>query len=138
MSDGKAKRPWGVTVLAMFFGLGAAISFMACVSLLAPGGLIEPMWRLNPRAQEALERAGPAGITLMSLVSVACAFAAVGLWSGTRWGYGSAMALLVINLLGNVANVVSGVEPRAIVGVPIVAGLLAFLATKQVRSYFSA
>jgi hypothetical protein len=48
------------------------------------------------------------------------------------------MGLLVVNLLAEITNVVLGVERRAIVGVPIVAGLLAFLATNRVRSYFGA
>jgi hypothetical protein len=138
VSEGSAERPWGVAALGIFFGLGAGAGFVACVSLVTPGGLLEPMWRLNPRAQEALERAGPAGPTLMSLVSVACGYAAVGLWSGKPWGYRSAVALLIVNLLGDIVNVFFGMEPRAIVGIPIVAALLAFLATRHVRSYFGA
>jgi hypothetical protein len=138
VNEGTAKRPWGITGLAIFFGLGAGVSFTACVSLLTPGGPLEHMWRLNPRAQEALQRMGPGGLTLMSLVSVACGFSAVGLWSGALWGYRSAVALLVVNLLGDIANAVLGVEQRALVGVPIVAGLLAFLATRRIRSYFGA
>lgn len=41
-------RPRGVTALSLFFFFGAAMSFIACVSLLFPGSLLEPMWRLNP------------------------------------------------------------------------------------------
>jgi hypothetical protein len=137
-TEATAERPWGVTGLAIFFGLGAGVSFTACVSLLTPGGPLEPIWHLNPRAHEALERMGPAGPTLMSLVSVACGFSAAGLWSGALWGYRSAVTLLVVNLLGDIANVVLGLERRALVGVPIVAGLLVFLATKRIRSYFGA
>jgi hypothetical protein len=74
----------------------------------------------------------------MSLVTVACGFTAAGLWTGALWGYRAAMGLLVVNLLAEITNVVLGVERRAIVGVPIVAGLLAFLATNRVRSYFGA
>jgi hypothetical protein len=48
-----------------------------------------------------------------------------------------ALALLVLNLLGDVVNVLLGVEPRAAFGVPIVAALLIFLATRRVRCYFS-
>ena len=70
-------------------------------------------------------------------VSMACEAAAIGLWTGRRWGYWVAVALLVVNLLGDVSNVLLGVEPRALVGVPIVAALLVFLATRRVRCYFS-
>lgn len=78
----------------------------------------------------------PFGPPLLASVCVACAFAALGLWSGKPWGYRVAVGLLVVNLVGDVANVLLGVEPRAIVGVPIVVGLLAFLARAKVRSYF--
>jgi hypothetical protein len=131
-----ATRPPGITALAIFFGLGAIISMMACVSLLAPGSALEPMWRLNPRARQAFQRVDPAGPLLLGVVSAACASAAGGLWGGKPWGYRVAVALLVVNLLGDIANVLLGVEPRAIVGVPIVAALLVFLASARVRSYF--
>ena len=138
MNESHAKRPWGITGLSVFFALGAGLSFIAWVSLLTPGGPLEPLWDMNPRAHAALEGTGPAGVTLMSLVSVACGFATVGLWTGALWGYRTAAALLVLNLLAEITNVVLGVERRAIIGVPILAGLLAFLSTKQVRSYFGA
>jgi hypothetical protein len=47
-----------------------------------------------------------------------------------------AVLLLVVNLVGDVTNVVLGVEPRAIVGIPIVAALLIYLTGANVRSYF--
>jgi hypothetical protein len=49
-----------------------------------------------------------------------------------------AVGLIVTNLLGNVSNVLLGTEPRAIVGVPIAAALLAYLiVSKKVRDFFS-
>jgi len=46
------------------------------------------------------------------------------------------MCLLLINLLGDVTNVVLGIEPRAALGIPIVLALLFFLSTASVKSYF--
>ena len=75
---------------------------------------------------------------MMSTVSMLCAAAAIGLWRGSRWGYRLAVGLILTNLLGNVINVVLGTEPRAIVGVPIAAALLAYLIfSKRVRDFFS-
>ena len=45
-------------------------------------------------------------------------------------------ALYGIDLTGDVVNAVLGIEPRAIVGVPIVAALLVFLASRPVTAYF--
>ena len=76
------------------------------------------MWRLNPRAREGFTSIGVWAIVLMCAVTAACASSAVGLWRGARWGYSLAIILLVINLLGDVANVALGTEPRAVVGIP--------------------
>lgn len=129
-------RPAGITALSIFFLFGATMSFIAFVSLLFPGSILEPMWRLNPRAHEGFAVMGVWAIVLMCVVSVACASAAVGLWHGARWGYRLAIILLAINLLGDIVNVALGTEPRAVVGVPIVLALLAFLMSRRVRSFF--
>jgi Predicted membrane protein (DUF2127) len=129
-------RPIGVTALSIFFWAGAIISFTAAVSLLFPGSFLEPMWRLNPRAREGFAGIGGWAILLMSAVSVACAMAATGLWRGARWGYWFALVLLVMNLIGDIANVLLGTEPRAAVGIPIVLAILVFLANRRVKRFF--
>ena len=49
-----------------------------------------------------------------------------------------AVGLILTNLLGNAINVVLGTEPRAIVGVPIAAAVLAYLmVSKKVRDFFN-
>jgi hypothetical protein len=136
MSEAPLGRPGGITALAIFFGAGALISLTSFVSLSSPGGPLEPIWRLNPRAHEAFGHMGPFALLLMATLFVACGFTAVGLWSGKRWGYRLAVTLLAINLLGDIVNVVLGVEPRAIVGVPIVIALLIYLGRRRARAYF--
>jgi uncharacterized membrane protein (DUF2068 family) len=79
---------------------------------------------------------GPPGLLLLAVVCVACAFAAFGLWRGRIWGYWLAVVMLGVHLVADVVNVALGIEPRALVGVPIVALILAFLATARVRRFF--
>jgi hypothetical protein len=114
--------PRGISALSIFFLAGALISFTAGVSLLFPPSFIEPMWRVNPRAYAHLSDLGPWAAVLMFAVSISCATAAVGLWRRAQWGHKLAVALIAINLVGDVANAVMGIEPRAIVGVPIALG----------------
>lgn len=130
-------RPIGITALSIFFLFGAAASFVSAASLLFPGSFLEPMWRLNPRARQGLTGMGVWAIVLMCAVCVACASAAAGLWRGARWGYRLALALLAINLLGDIVNVVLGTEPRAAVGIPVVVAILAFLMSRRVRRFFA-
>ena len=131
------KRPLGVTALSLFFLFGAAASFLSFVSLLFPGSFLEPMWRLNPRAREGFAGMGVWAIILMCAVCVACLTASKGLWRGERWGYRVAVALLCINLLGDITNVVLGIEPSAAVGIPIVLAILAYLGRKRTRGFFA-
>lgn len=74
---------------------------------------------------------------LMCVVSLACAAAAVGLWHGLRWGRWLALLLLLTNFLGDIANVVSGTEPRAAIGIPIALAIIFFLMSTRVRSFFA-
>jgi len=65
--------------MSIFFWAGAVISLIAALSLLFPGSVLEPMWKLNPRAREGFAEIGGWAILLMGAVSIACAMAAAGL-----------------------------------------------------------
>lgn len=126
-------RPFGVVALVMLFAIGTCASFLSAVSLTFPGSFLEPIWRLNPNARAAFSNAGAWAIVLMIGVCIACTFTAVGLWRGRLWGYWLAV---VMNLGGNVVNVITGTEPRALIGIPIVVAILAYLIRKRTRYHF--
>ena len=136
MTAASKSRPLPITALSIFFLLGAVISFTASASLLFPNNFLAPMWRLNPRGHRGLSAIGIWAVALLAVVSVFCGLAAIGLWRRLRWGHKIAIVLIGINLIGDVANVLIGTEPRAIVGVPIAAVILAYLFSKRVRLYF--
>jgi hypothetical protein len=129
-------RPFGVTALSLFLLAGAVMAAMAALSLAFPGGPLEPMWRLNARGHHGLAALRGWGIVGMALVSLGCAAAGVGLWLRRPWGLVLAIVLLVVQLGGDILDVLCGAEPRAIIGVPVVAGLLVYLAKTSVRSVF--
>ena len=136
MRERTSWRSKGIRALAAFFAAGALVSFASCVSLLTPHGPLEPMWRLNPRAREAFARWGSLSPILLAGVSIACAFSSAGLWRRRVWGYRLAVAMFIVNLVADLANVILGTEPRALFGVPIVAALLVYLGQPQTRSLF--
>jgi hypothetical protein len=131
------KRPRGITALAIFFVAGALISATAGVSLLVPNGPLEPMWRINPKGREAFATMGAWGPALLAIVCAACATAAIGSWRLRVWGYRTAVAMFVLNLVGDIGNVASGREPRALVGIPIVVLILFYLSRPRVRAAFT-
>ena len=133
-----AARPRGVTALACLFAFGMLASGVAVVSLLTPGGPLEPIWRLNPHGNEGFVRMGVWAPILLSVVCLACAAAAYGFFTGQRWGYWLGITLLVINLAGDILNSTLGIERRAWIGVPIAALLIWYLLSSRVRSFFSA
>ena len=136
--DACAGRPLGITALGCFFAFGTLASGLAVLSLLLPGGPLKPMWRINPRGHEAFIRMGVWAFGLLVPICLACAAAAFGLLRGRRWGYQLGIALLLINLTGDVVNAGLGIEPLAVVGVPVVAVLLWYLLSPRVRGFFAA
>jgi hypothetical protein len=134
-----AARPLGVTALSALFAFGTLASGLSAVSLLFPGGPLEPMWRLNPRAREAFTRMDqPWAPLLLGVVCVACAASAYGFFKRKRWGYRLGIALLLVNLTADLVNAILGIEPRAVLGVPVVGLLLWYLSSSKVRDSFSA
>lgn len=131
------KRPRGISAISIFFLAGALISFIASASLLFPASFLEPIWRVNPRGHKNLSALGSWAVILLLVVSISCGLAAIGLWRRAAWGHKFGVALIAINLLGDVANTVLGTEPGAIVGVPIALALLVYLLSRKVRDYFS-
>jgi hypothetical protein len=130
------ERPAGVTALSLFFLAGALMAGTAAFSLAVPGSVLEPIWRLNPRGHAGLAGLQAWGVVLMVAASLACAAAGIGLWRVRPWGRRVAIGVLLVQLAGDVVNSVTGVEPRAIVGLPFVAGLLWYLARASVRGAF--
>ena len=98
-------RPLGITAPSLFFVFGVAMSGLAAVMLLFPGSVLEPLWRLNPRAREGFANMGAWAALLMGMVCAACTTAALGLLRCARWGYWTALAILSINLVGDTLNV---------------------------------
>lgn len=137
MSNSFSRRPLGITALIIFFFVGTLLSFLAGLSLLIPSAFFNRMWQLNPHGHGGLIRIGLGAIVLLFAASASCATTAVGLWKRRRWGHALAIVLIGINLLSAIVNTVLGIEPRAIVGIPIALLIILYLLTKKVRDYFA-
>jgi hypothetical protein len=118
----RADIPRGVRALSGFFVFGACGSGISFVTLLFPGGPLDALWRVNPRGHAALGGAGPWGIILMAVVCVVCSLTARGLWIGARWGWWLALAMLSLNLAGDVVNAFVLGDLRTLIGLPIGGG----------------
>ena len=107
------------------------MSGLAALMLLFPGSFLDKLWQLNPLAQQGFLRMGLWASVLMAAVCAACAAAAVGLWKMALWGYWTAIAILSVNALGDVANAVISHDLRTLIGVPIAVGMVGYLSSKH-------
>ncbi|HTZ90097.1 MAG TPA: hypothetical protein VMA71_07145 [Alloacidobacterium sp.] len=96
--------------------------------------MLEPLWKLNPRARDSFAAMGPWALLLMAVVCFACASAAVGLWRLTRWGFWTALVILAANLAGDLTNALIGGDWRTLIGLPIGGLMLAYL-IRQRRAF---
>jgi len=119
----------GMRILVVFFLFGTLAATLTVAALLLPGGPLGFLWQLNPEAKTGFAAIGrPLSVVLMLAVGLACGAAALGLARGRGWGRKVAIAILAVNLAGDVANAALRHDPRTLVGLPIGGALLVYLA----------
>ncbi|MGI8820469.1 MAG: hypothetical protein ACR2ID_06350 [Chthoniobacterales bacterium] len=129
------QRPLGVTLLAGFFTFGVLMCMLTVLLLLVPGTKMDLIWRVNPEAQRSFASIGGWAFLLMLTTATACAASAVGLWRGAEWGRRMAIAVLLVNLLGDLSGAVLRGDLRTLIGLPISAALIAYLCGRRVRRW---
>jgi hypothetical protein len=129
-------RPPGLLALSGFFLFGTIVSGLTALALLTPGGPLDPMWRINPRAQVAFHSMGGWAVMLMAAVCTACGLCAYGLWARRRWGHRLAVAVLAVNLVGDALNALLLHDPRTLIGLPIGGLLIAYLLSPRLKRQF--
>ena len=121
----------GIRLLVVFFSFGTLMSSLTIFLLLFPKTILEPLWRLNPDAHAAFQSLGRWSIFSMIVVGAACASAAAGLAKRAVWGWRLAIAVLVINGLGDTINAVARHDPRTLIGIPVAGALIMYLVSKR-------
>ena len=116
-------HPW----LAMFFAFGTMMCVVMLALLLFPGTALDTSWRLNPDARPAFESLGSWSVVIMVVVGAACLVAAIGLWRRAFWGTRLALAILSINIVGDLINALLRHDYRALIGLPVGAAMIFFL-----------
>ena len=119
--------PLGIKLLSGFFAFDAAVCLLTIIALLFPGGALDPVWRLNPDAHVAFQQIGRLSILLMFVVGSACASAAIGLATRARWGRLLALAILIVNLMGDLLNAFVRHDLRTLIALPIGGAMTAYL-----------
>ena len=127
------RPPGGLVALSSFFGFGAIVAGTTCLALLFPVRERAVVWRLNPEAHAAFQTMGSWAIVLMCCVAAACSLAATGLWNRTQWGHRLAIAILLVNMIGDLGNAIVRGDLRTLIGIPIAAAMIGYLVTPGIR-----
>lgn len=108
----------------------------AAITLGFPGTPLDALWVWNKRGHEGLVWLGKIAALPFVLLSIALACAAVGWFRRRRWGWILGVAIIGINMAGDLSQVVIGERWKGVVGVAVAGALLAYMVRPRVRKYF--
>ncbi|MCU6792687.1 hypothetical protein OB236_11205 [Paenibacillus sp. WQ 127069] len=142
ITEGSYDRPAGVSIFAVLFMLGGAVSFI--VNLFIPG-LIAGVEAFSPFFKALLV----ATLYFLSVISIA---AGIGTWKGKKWGWWLALFYFAYTILGGLNQLISypglaeaygtvkgggaSVYAKAIVKIVLNGLVLAYYFRESVVSYF--
>jgi hypothetical protein len=107
-----------------FFAFGTCMCLLTIVLLAMPGTPLDALWRVNPEAHAAFGAHRGWAIALMAVVGLVCASATIGLARRARWGRRLAIAIIAINLLGDVTGAIVRHDPRPLIGLPVAGAMI--------------
>jgi hypothetical protein len=137
MRDAIGPKPLGFTAIGVFLFFGAVMASLAATTLLWRGTPLDRVWALNPMAYKQL---APLGVTVGILfLLLGATLITAGIWWFRRslWGWRLAVAIIAIQVLGDVVNCVRGDWLRGGIGVIIAGALLLFLLQPKIRATFA-
>ena len=120
-----------IILFVAFFAFGTLMCLLTIVLLAFPGTAFDALWRANPEAHEAFAAHRAWAFPLMAAVGVACGSAAVGLAKRAEWGRRLAIAVLAVNLLGDLGGAFVRHDPRTLIGLPIAGAMIWFLSKRR-------
>ncbi len=136
MSAAENKRPLGINLLVAFFFFGLTMSALTVILVLWPGTPLDAIWRIKPTAKSELAQLGFFTAPLMTMVASACGAAAVGLAKRAEWGRRTAIAVLIVNLVGDGANAFLRADWSTLIGLPIAGLMISYLMSRRIRRWF--
>ena len=123
--------------MGLFLCFGALMAALAGSTLVWRGTVLERVWALNPVAYQQLTLFGRWIGGMFLLLSAVLALAARGWFSRRRWGWMLTIAIMAMQALGNLINILRGDLLRGGFGFLIAAALVLYLLSNGVRAAFS-
>lgn len=133
----RAPARLGFVAIGIFLFFGMTMAGLAGTTLVWPGTALDQIWRLNPGAHLQLAPLGTAVGLAFLLLSLMLATSAVGWFLKKKWGWGLAICIISIQVLGDLVNVLKGDYIRGATGVVIAGALLIYLCRPPIKTLFS-
>lgn len=132
-----APKPSGFAAVGIFLFFGATVASLAAITLLWRGTYFDRIWGLNPTAYTPLAPLGRGVGVLFLLLGLALAAAGIGWFRRHLWGWRLAVAIIAIQIVGDVTNCIRGDWLHGGIGVVIAGALLLFLLRPTVKNAFA-
>lgn len=132
-----APKPSGFAAVGVFLFFGATVASLAAITLLWRGTYLDPIWSLDPTAYRQLAPLGrDVGVPFL-LLGLALAAAGIGWFRRRLWGWRLTVAIIAIQIVGDVMNCIRGDWLHGGIGVVIAGALLLFLLRPTIKNAFA-
>jgi hypothetical protein len=131
-----ASNDFGLIAMGAFLLFGATMATLAGLTLLFPGTILEPVWKLNPAASVELHQLGPAVAIAFLALGAVLVVTAIGWMKRRFWAWALAVVIVASQVLGDLGNAVRGRYLQGAVGALIAGALLIYLLQPKIRIAF--
>ena len=134
---GGREQSTGVVLFGIFLFFGAAMAALAGTTLSWRGTILDGAWRLNPNGYRQLATLGRSVGIPFFLLSGLMVIAGIGWFRRRRWGWKLAVAIIAVQLLGDLVNFLRGDFIRGGIGTIIAGALLLYLFSENIKKIFA-
>ena len=130
-------RPKGIIIIAIIMFLAALIALIIGISIIIPGTPLDVLWTIKnsfPSGFRSTFIGMIFGIFLLVLFIIGL-ITVWGLINGRKWAWWITVIILMVNGIGDVANIALG-SIDGIVGILIAIGFLFYLTRPGVKAFF--
>jgi hypothetical protein len=131
------ERSAGIVSFGIFLFFGAAMAALAGTTLIWRGTILDGVWKLNPTGYRQLATLDRSVGIVFLLLSGLMAVAGIGWFRRRHWGWRLSVAIIAVQVLGDLFNLLRGDLIRSGIGSTIAGALLLYLFSENVKRSFA-